>query len=349
LIFGGVCLAVIILIVPSNPSNIERGTGPFLSQLRMYDYAGSLLSVGAFSAWTIAISFGGVIYAWDSSRIIGLFVGSVVMFILFVIQQIFCIATDTENRLLPIDLFGREMSILFAEASAGINILYIPVYFLPLYYQFVRGDNALDSGARKLPHVGAAVFGIILSSVLFKKFRLFGAWFGIGTGITLIGSGLMSMLDTSTSNAEVYGYTVIMGFGTGLFAQLAMPAAQELIPAHRLMDATTMIALGQSTSALWGTNPVITIFVNLAANRIGNILPDVAQDKIDSLVAGVSSEAIRELDSETRERVIAALVESLRDIFIYGAAICAFGFVISFGMRQMRPPPSKVESSSTVA
>ena len=81
----------------------------------------------------MAISFGGVLYDWDSARIIGLVVSSGVCFILLGLQQEFTILTTIQRRVFPIQYVrSKEMVILFSQKAAGSANTFTAIYFIPL-------------------------------------------------------------------------------------------------------------------------------------------------------------------------------------------------------------------------
>ena len=59
-----------------------------------------------------------------------------------------------------------EMCILFAPLSIAITGLIVPIYFIPLFFQFVRGDSALSTSLRILPLI---VAGAMTNGALFQK------------------------------------------------------------------------------------------------------------------------------------------------------------------------------------
>lgn len=321
--------------MPMNPSMLEKG--PLIPRLRQFDFTGSILIIASNMTLIMAIAFGGVIYAWNSSRVIGLFCGSGVLFILLATQQSLCFLTDRKHRLLPMDLFkSTEVVLLLALTVLGMTTLLWPIYFLPLFYQFARNDDAVAAGKRKLPHIASVIVGLMVSSTQYKKFPFKGPWFYSGTAIVLIGSGLMTMISPSISNAKTYGFTVIMGLGTGFFTQLVYPVAQESNP-KRIADVTALLAVAQSIAISVSLVVGTSIFSNLAAQRIGQVLPDLSQSSINSMVAGTDSGLLRSFDEETQGKVIAAIVKTLRDDFIMVAAVSGLAVILSLGIRLRKP------------
>lgn len=89
-----------------------------------------ILIVGAYALGIIVFAFGGSIYSWRSGQILGLFVCSVVLWILVGAQQAWTFFTNKNDQLFPVEyLKSYEMWILFAQTAASISCVFIPIYF----------------------------------------------------------------------------------------------------------------------------------------------------------------------------------------------------------------------------
>lgn len=129
--------------------------------MKRLDVAGAVLSTGAIATLVMAMSFGRGVYFWNSGHIIALFIVTGILWIGFALQQRFAIPTSPENRLFPTALIKSwEMDILFAQMASAQVVVTVPVYFIPLYFQFVKGKSALSSGVQLLP------FFLLLVSLL---------------------------------------------------------------------------------------------------------------------------------------------------------------------------------------
>jgi hypothetical protein len=110
-------------------------------------------------------------YPWNSGRIIGLFVCSGVLFILLGFQQVYTVFTTTSRRIFPVEFFKiRTILILFAMTAAGGTAIFIPIYMTPIFFQFTRGDSALESGVRLLPFILLMVFAVISNGAVLSAY-----------------------------------------------------------------------------------------------------------------------------------------------------------------------------------
>ena len=111
----------------------------------------------------LAMQTGGQDGIWNTSAIIGLFVGSGVTLLLFVAWE----WRQGDQAMIPGKLAMRRtvvFSCLFAAAQMGG--LTVASYYLPAWFQAIQGVGPLQSGVRILPTVITQMVTTILSSSL---------------------------------------------------------------------------------------------------------------------------------------------------------------------------------------
>ena len=189
LLFGAILLPTYLFVIPSNDP--LPGTSRW-QKLATLDWVGTILSVGAFTTLVMGINFGGTLYPWDSGQTVALFVVSGVLWIIFGLQQGFNIATSTDRRILPIHLFTqKEPVLLFISCAAVGAVSYVSVYYVPIYFQFTQGDNAIQSAVRLLPFIFLLITTIPLSGVMMSRVGYYKPWYVGGSIIALIPAVLM--------------------------------------------------------------------------------------------------------------------------------------------------------------
>ena len=148
-----------------------------------------MLSIGAFITLVLGINFGGTLYDWSSGSIIALFVVSGVLFIALAVQQRFAILTKPENILFPIHYLKKKEAVLLFIAMAAVNAAgFIPITYIPTYFQFTRGDTAIKAAIRLLPYIVLLSSTILLSGSLMSKLGYYMPWYAIGSVLTIAGS-----------------------------------------------------------------------------------------------------------------------------------------------------------------
>lgn len=140
----------------------------------------------------MAIQFGGLIYPWNSATIIVLFVVGGLCWVAFAFQQTFNVLTSTDNRMFPVQLMkNKEALLLFLIGTFVGTISYVSVYYIPIYFQFTRGDSAIITAERMLPFIFMLITFMLASGVLMSHYGLYKPWYVGGSALALIGSVLM--------------------------------------------------------------------------------------------------------------------------------------------------------------
>ncbi|KAJ8065326.1 hypothetical protein OCU04_006016 [Sclerotinia nivalis] len=244
LVVGGICSPIYLFLLPSAPPR-NAGESSLIGRLKNIDFIGTLLICGCFAAGIMAVSFGGTVYTWNSGRIIGLFISAGVLLLLFVIQQAWAIGTTKSRRLFPVHFLRSPILVMmfFTTASASCAI-FVPVYFIPLYFQFVRNDSALHAGIQLLPYVVFNVTTAMLNGFSMSKRPYYMPWYVLAGSLCLIGSSLMYTVNEFTSAANIWGYTILLGAGGGAFVQLSFTVCQSKVEKHEVP-----VAIGYCTFA----------------------------------------------------------------------------------------------------
>ena len=221
LLFGAVITPIYLFVLPSYNPRPRIGV---LKKLEQIDFVGIILFTGAFASGIIGISFRGVIYSWNSGKIIGLLISTGILWVGFGIQQTFLV--DKEKRLFPIHLFqSRDMWILFAQTLNSISLLFLELFFIPLYFQFVHANNALVAGVRLLPPIFIGLFASVVSGAIMGKLGWYKPWYLSGSVLAIVGAALIRLIDISTPAGVIYGYSVVLTAGINCFVQASFPVA----------------------------------------------------------------------------------------------------------------------------
>ncbi len=166
-------------------------------------------------------------------------------------------------------------SSIFTFCLAGT--FFLLSYFVPIYFQAVKGETALKSGIDTIPLILPNVIGILFAGFGTSKIGYYVPFIYLAVLIAPIGAGLLTTLGPDTSTAKWIGYQILFGFGSGCGFQLPQVAAQVVLPPPD-------IPIGISVSMLFqGLGGTVLIS---AAN---NVLNDYLLHYIDALaIPGVT-------------------------------------------------------------
>ncbi|KAI8716720.1 MFS domain-containing protein [Fusarium sp. LHS14.1] len=224
---GAVSAAFIVfsLRLPSKPNPLkEQG---ILGLLWNLDPIGFFLFVLSIICLLFTLQWGGTTYAWNSGQIIALFVVFGVTLIAFVCSQIWLGEAGT----VPPRIAKQRTifaSSLFTFCLAGT--FFLLSYFIPIYFQAVKGTTALKSGIDTIPLILPNVIGILFAGFGTSKIGYYVPFIYLAVIIAPIGAGLLTTLGPNTSAGKWIGYQILFGFGSGCGFQLPQVAAQIVLP-----------------------------------------------------------------------------------------------------------------------
>ena len=290
------------------------------SRISNLDFVGFVLNSALWVMFTIPLTMAGGQWGWNDGRTIASFVVFGVILVVYALQQYLAIFTTTETRAFPIHLLkSRTQVLLFIGTSANITTLFVVVYFIPIYFQFVHNDSALMAAVRLLPYVVICVTFNLLAGHLLSKVQYYMPMYIIsGVFVTLGGALLMAYLDPSTSESSIYGFTVLIAVGSGITLQIGYAVAGIKAGPKSLGDAISL----QNVSQIGGTVLALVIagqiFQSMAFQYLSEVLKDTGYSakEIHDAVAGAQSKLFTELTGELRERAILAITQGMQKSFI---------------------------------
>ena len=334
LVIGAAVLPVFIFLLPAHNPRKEASLSSRIGEL---DWFGTILSAGAITSLTMLIAFGGSYYNWNSGQIIALCACAGVTWILFGLQQWSMAFTSASHRLFPASyLRSKEMGILFLQIASGMAVVYIPLYFIPLFFQFVEGKSALEAGVCLLPLVSFQVFGTILTGALMNKVGYYVVFYLLGGIFSLIGGVLLFTTDVNTSTGAIYGYSILVGLGAGMYVQAGYPIAQLKVEAKEIPKVVAFIGFGQISGIAFALNISNSIFVNLATQKLQGILVGVPKTAVQQAISGAGGDIFASISKADQSRALEAVLNSVSRTYIMLITSGALTIALTLFMRWER-------------
>ena len=285
----------------------------------------------------MAVSFGGIIYPWNSGVIIGLFCCSSILCLLFGIQQVTTTLTTKDDRVLPVHILRSwEMWNLIIQTGSSISILFITIYYVPLYFQFVRGESATRSAVALLPFLFSSVSAMLISGRLISSLGYYKVWFTAGSCLALIMSMCLYTTEINTSNGKIYGYLIIGGVGTGLFAMNSAPVMSAIVRKEHNADASIVFGCVDALCGAFSVGIANSIFLNRAEDSIQDLLPNTPRATVQDAIAGIGGSLTGELAPSLKIAVLQATLDAIKDAWIQMIATATLSFVLSFFLRNRK-------------
>ena len=211
--------------------------------------------------------------------------------------------------------WGTILSTLVSFALFGI------LFAMPLYFQDVRGLNALGSGVRLLPMIGGMVIGMVGGSRLQSPRRSPDGQYGappvsvkalVTAGYLVMGAGLA--IGTLTRASSGTGFTAawfaLTGLGLGIAMPAAMNAAIGALSAERSGAGTALITAMRQVGATIGVAVLGTVISDVYRSQLHLAgLPAAAAAAVRSI--GVGLQVAHAAGSQI-------LLSAVRTAFVHG-------------------------------
>lgn len=328
LVIGAVFSPAYLFLLPSIDFHPEAS---FMQRItKQTDWLGIIVFAGAMTAFVMAISFGGSVYEWNSASEIVLWVLSGLLTIAFALTQFYHPFVSVAHKLYPTHFLRMPvmvmLQVLMVCAAVG---LFVPVYYIPLYFQFSQGDSALKAAVRLMPFIIMIVVFSLANGALMPKWGYYMPWYAFGGALVLIGASLMYTVKSSTSTSSVYGYTVLLGVGTGAFLQSGFSIAQALVSPSEIPNAVSFMSIGQSFGILFGLGVAGAVFQTKAVAYVSPILTDLSPSDVRAAIAGTSSTVFDGLADSTRALVVQAITRAIDKVYVLVIGTGALTFVLA--------------------
>jgi MFS family permease len=175
------------------------------------DLVGFVLISGGVLMFLLGLQYGGNQFAWDSSVVIGLIVGGLASFSLFLIWEYY----QGDAAMVPWAML--RSGIIRAAAITGLfnyGVMLVADYYLAIYFQSVMNDTPLESGIHMLPTTLGMLLSMVIAGGLTQSTGYYLPMAIIGPCISAVGYGLLSTLSPTTSTAHWVGYQILYGVGS---------------------------------------------------------------------------------------------------------------------------------------
>ncbi|KAI2643641.1 major facilitator superfamily domain-containing protein [Xylaria nigripes] len=308
------------------------------------DIIGFLLFAPAAIMLLLALQLGsGDQHAWNSSVVIGLFVGAGVAVALFLLWE----WKAGEKAIIPFSMIGnRIVWTSTVQYVALVCAVFVGTQYLPIFFQAVLGVGPVLSGVYLLPGIITQLILVIVTGSLIPRvgyYLPFAVLAGIGA---TLGAGLISTWGPHTTIGMWIGFQIIWGF-RGAGVQLAIVAIQNALPGKLSQLGVSFLVFAQTFSTAVFVVIGNTIFTQSLLQETSRLVPSVDATKV--LQAGGSAQAVRSLVPPGSPE-LAALLRAYSNAFsstcYLMVAAAGISVIASFGMGWVDIRKTKQEANA---
>ncbi|CAF9938024.1 hypothetical protein IMSHALPRED_000629 [Imshaugia aleurites] len=275
---------------------------------------------------------------YGAGRIIALFVVFGVLAVAFAIVQLW----KGDNATVPPRIL-KKRSIAFGAWFVFCvgGSFFVLVYYLPIWFQAIKGVSAVESGIRNLPMILGLVIVSIVSGILITVFGYYTPWMILSSLLMAVGAGLMSTFKVGTGHSMWIGFQALYGFGVGAGLQQGMIAAQTVCT---LDDVPTAVAIMNFCSTLGGAL-FIAVGQNIFTNRLSTNLATDVPILNPSIVLNTGATSLRDaVGSASLEGVLKAYNDALTHTYYVSVAVACLSIIGALGMEWKSVKGKKTEA-----
>jgi len=335
--------------------------------LKAIDWLGSLSILGLTLMLLLGLDFGGVIFPWDSPKVICLIVFGALMSVFFVLSE----KKYARYPLMPLGIFSTRSNIacLLVDYCHGFvrlitnldckhltnfgQVFIAGEYYLPLYFQSVMGASPLHSGLYILPLTLLEAIGGIFCAFFIHRTGRYQELIWAGLCLCTLGTGLYINIDANSSLGMVLGFEVVAGIGAGLLFEPPMIALQAAVRQDDVATATATFGFVRNLATSMSIVIGGVVIQNSMAMRKGQLMSaGLSSSLLQDFTGGDAAanvEIIKTIaDAGQRQAVKEAFSFSLRNMWILMTAVAGVGLVVSVFIARAHLSKEHVETKTGI-
>jgi len=322
--FGAVTALFIIFFFTSPRRGPKAAKLGFKEQLGHFDLLGTFSFIPAIVSLLLALTWGGSKYEWSDGRIIALLVLSGVLIICFIAVQIW----KQEQATVPPRVFKNRTTWASAWFGACLGAaFFIFCFYLPIWFQAIKGVSAVKSGIMNLPMILGLVFFSVITGGLVSVIGYYTPFMLLSSLLMSIGAGLLTTWEVDTRHPAWIGYQVLFGVGVGAGMQQTLIAVQTALPLADVPIGTAIIIFSQTLGGALFISIGQNVFTNQLVKNLVAVVPDINPAIVLQTGATELKTVIQEVNAAALPRVLVAYNTALAQTFYVSVATSVLSVV----------------------
>lgn len=318
---GAITMIVIGFFFP-DPNRERPAEQTWAKTIMKFDPYGTAVFMPAIVCLLLALQWGGTTYAWDSWRIIFLFV----LFGILIIAFIFIQFKMQDNGTVPPRIIKKRSVWASAIFSFSLGAAFMgSVYYLPIWFQAVKGATAVKSGIMNLPMLLATVILSVVAGALVSAIGYYAPFMILCSVISSIGYGLLTTFKPDIGSGKWIGYQILVGAGLGMGLQQSLMAVQTVLEITDVSVGTALMVFMQTLGGALFVSIAQNVFANKLVQYVEKFAPGFGNPE-DILLLGATS-VQKTIDPSVLPGVTQAYNDALTDVFMVFVAMAVVSIV----------------------
>ncbi|KAI9844054.1 MAG: hypothetical protein M1838_002345 [Thelocarpon superellum] len=323
--FGGIALATVFLFF-KNPkrrvNNLSLG-----QKIQEIDLLGAAFLICGIVCLLLALQWGGTTYAWSDSKVWGCIIGAGLIILVFIALQFY----RGDRATIPPRIFLRQRSVFWSSWYSCFLVMgiYTHIFYLPFYFQAVKGTTAEGSGIRSIPYLTSITLSSIAIGGSITALGWYVPFMWAGAAVFTVGCGLLYTLQVDSYAGKWIGYQLLAGFGAGASIQIPFVAVQTVLSSTDMPSGNAIAIFFNTLGGAISISVAQNVFSNTLTQEIPKHTVGVDAGKIIS--AGATH--VREITAASQlNGVLIAYDIAIQKAFILPIAVGGIALICSFFM-----------------
>ncbi|KAF2464156.1 permease of the major facilitator superfamily [Lindgomyces ingoldianus] len=199
---------------------------PWQKRLRKLDLLGITAIVGAVTCLILALQWGQQSGHWGQSKVIGAFVGALLLVAAFGFVQ----WKKENSATIPLRILGQRSIFMGAAYLFFLEMaIYVDLFYIPFYFQSAQLISATSSGVKAMPLGLAQIVAIVVVGAFATRWGYYVPYMVLGQIVAIIGTVLLTRISITTPYPVIAVYLVISGIGFGMGLQMPFTGVQAVL------------------------------------------------------------------------------------------------------------------------
>ncbi|KAE8362114.1 major facilitator superfamily domain-containing protein [Aspergillus caelatus] len=307
--------------------NLSPIPGSVVEKLRSIDWLGAVIFIGSMTSFLIPLTWGGVLYAWDSWRtLVPIIVGPCGL-VAFAFYEYYV----AEYPMIPPSIFNnRTATVTYIGSVVQGLVLWCVLYYLPLYFEAVKQYSPIIAGVALFPQTftvapSAIIVGFAITKTSSYRWAVWSGWV-----LSTLGMGLMCYIKSDSSIPQWLFINLVSGLGLGVLFPALTFAVQAATPSENLSMAVAMFSFFRALGQCIGVAVGGVVFQNQMKKNLLKY-PSLAPmaDTYSQDAAGLVRAIAGMADESEKNNLKDAYTDSLRVVYAVCCAICGIALFTS--------------------
>ncbi|KAF2194168.1 MFS general substrate transporter [Zopfia rhizophila CBS 207.26] len=317
-------------------SGVKTKEVKIMDQLRRIDGWGTTTLTSSVVLILFALSSGGASHPWTSPAVLVTLILGLVGLIVFLFFEA---SKWCHHPIMPPCIFSnRTSATAFALTAIHGFLTYGVQFYLPPFFQAVKGSSPTQSGIEVLPTTLVIVILAAIGGPLLTYFGKYRPIHQCGFAAMTLSFGLCTILAKDTPVRAWVMFQLFIAVGSGIIVSTTLPAVLVELPDRANGAAAGSWAFLRGTGSLFGVAIPGTVF-NV---RFTSLLSTVTNPEARAQLANGqayqrgSSAFVSKFGELVKQQIIRVFTESLKCVWIVFAVLAGVGFALTFWERQVK-------------